>query len=1484
MTTIVFKSNQANYQLPVFPHITYNKVTVELNGGSGGGGPQKGGAGAKLKATVPDITGKNLKITLAAAVTAVNDGGNASYLFNNDEKKYIMVAGGGGGWGGGDGLASVVLLKPILKFGSAYTVAVNAVNGGQGAVVEYDDSTGIRIIESGQDFTTIPTLTITATDTGETLLLENGINATIRLNANNAKGGSAGGLLGAGGVGAGRSGGKGGSLGMVATKSESGVGGMGGSINNTMVGKSGASITQPPVSTSPSNISDMEGGKIGNTPGVGHGGLGETEGGCGGGGWGGGGGGGNYSGGGGGGSFGPIGTVFSSSYEEPFIQFTYLPGLTLENRQADIGILKVCQENYSDTIKYTTQFIGNELTILAARDGLLTTSKFTLTDYYAKVQILDTLSTTLKTVINRSLTLQLNTTNGLFDSTGYLLLNTEQIKYTGKDKVEGSVNNLTGISRGYNATTAQEHPDTVSVLPITFLKNNISDAVQSCTLLTALPGSGTLAGYIMIGSEKIRYTQISTDRLTLSGLIRGAESTTVAAHTTNEPVKPFTILTAPVAADGATIKVESAVESVAGYILIGDEITSITGITGNTLELTPALTNAYQINEPVYYSYNLYAPLAIPTFDLNQKKDTDTILIKTETIRYGKKTDVVPNVLNLLSNDSPPDTEYDAMDEKVIYAGKNVREFLIGLPRATVGGAVQDVQGQSVPVVNGQPITALGTRHYTLPAGVKKIKIIAVGGSGAGGLLGGLGAKVECVTTTDVTLNLLVGVGAEGQTLNGLNGGGEASIVANTTDGVIHVLAGGGGGAYGTSKISTQDSTTTLTPPADPYVNEYTYAGQVTNDAGGGGGGSGTANKGLPGGGGSSFPTKGIPAVARGNGSITLMYIEPLVVVRRKGTVLEMRQPVGTEKDLYYSLKENAVVARSKEGQETETLLPTGITHVRIKSTKSTNDYTLTNVILSGQRISTNGVEKVYTIDPDFKQVKIVLSGACGGSFSADRDGGGEGAELSGYMSLPGTIKVLTGLAGKSTEEGGGSYIKKGDDGTILLVAGGGGGSSEVRPLLIADTNNKRVLLIKDLLTADRQAITERLSLPVSVAYDAAWNIYVLDQGYNRIMKYSGTDLTFQYYLPDLDLKQPTNFVIDDQGTFYITDQQRLVSRTSQGVVKYIPLDFTPAGLCFSSSDIYLSDAVKHRVLKMDKKTSGLTTVAGLPTLNGPTGLTFRDENLYICDTDNNRLILNTTVLPLTLLLKAPRSVYVSESHIYIADTGNDRIVRIDLLPDPSTTPTILGSSGTGALQFRNPLCITGPIDYKSGMGYPGGQMKISSTTKDKSYQVASLGNTDWKTVTETQEVIEIQDTIIVKAVPQPRLGEGSVNNVYDAVDTENGTPGANYIGGNGGGILNPNAALDVKLAVPRDHGGLTITYLPKLKRLPATNMKIQPLRQEHTDSNVKYIYSAGVILGFTPEGLRTETEVSDVSDMPDSITHFVIELPNKSKYILLVG
>jgi len=92
---------------------------------------------------------------------------------------------------------------------------------------------------------------------------------------------------------------------------------------------------------------------------------------------------------------------------------------------------------------------------------------------------------------------------------------------------------------------------------------------------------------------------------------------------------------------------------------------------------------------------------------------------------------------------------------------------------------------------------------------------------------------------------------------------------------------------------------------------------------------------------------------------------------------------------------------------------------------------------------------------------------------------------------------------------------------------------------------------------------------------------------------------------------------------------------------------------------------------------------------------------------------------------------------------------------------------------------------------------------------------------------------------------------------------------------------LDVKLAVPRDHGGLTITYLPKLKRLPATNMKIQPLRQEHTDSNVKYIYDAGVILGFTPEGLRTETEVSD---MPDSITHFVIELPNKSKYILLVG
>ena len=1475
MTSIIFISN-GNYRLPDFPHITYNKVAVELTSGAGGGITGKSGAGAKLTAFVPDLTGKQLKFTLGPPATGLNDGGNASYLYNDTDKKYVMVAGGGGGWGGGDNLASVVLLQPILSFGTNYSVTVN---GGKDAVLTYTDF-GITILNSGTEFTEIPTITITATDTGKTVRLENGINAIIRLKGNNARGGSA------GKPGEGISGGGGGSLGIVASKSESGVGGMGGTLSNLIVGKSGASITQGAES-------DLLGGKLNQSSKVGYGGFAQLDsefllcrGGSGGGGWGGGGGGGNYCGGGGGGSLGPIGTIFAdkpATEETTSIRFTFLSGLVLEQRNKAAGVLTVVQENYSDTIKYTTQFLGTELTIVASRDGLKTTSKFTLTGYYAKVQIQDARLTTLKSIITRNNSiLPLQRTNSLLP-VGFLEIDTQEIiKYTGN-----KTNILSGISRGYNDTTAMAHSSAVSVLPITFLAKPIVDETV-ITLETNVIAGGS-SGYIMIGTEKIKYNYVSgTD---LSGLIRGTPGV---AHSTTEPVKPCTVLTANVLIGATSITVESVAllrGETSGRIHIGSATHTYTGITGLTLTgLTPDLI-AYPTGEPVYYSYSwidMYlcvedngSIICIPlppevkfdtsTFDLKEKENSGLILIANETISYEKN---AVGTLNLLQNDPPPTTEY-VVGEKVLYAGKTVRELTFGMEKATVGGPLE--ANRIIPIVNGQPITALGTRYYTLPVGVNRIKIIATGGAGGGGVLGGLAARVETIKL--VERELLVGVGSQGERSSA---GGGASIVANKTDKIIHVLAAGGGGAYGTNKSLTQDANAAYDEGAiGTYVNEYvmtgtdetnnvSYAGKITNDGGGGGGGGGEAGDEIPGEAGKSYPGKGIPAVEKGNGSVTLSYIEPLVIVRRLGSTLEMRQ-LGVEKEIYYSLNPlNTILARSKEGLETQTVLPLGITEVRLER----GVFSTSTEIISGQRISTH-VFQNFTLPSAYKQVKVVLTGACGG-------GGGEGAELSGYMALPtGTngFNVKTGLAGVGTAGGSGSIITDPDNNPIL-AAGGGGGSSPVRPLLIADTNNKRVLLLDDVLTGNRRAITQQLSLPISVAYDTAWNIYVLDQGYNRIAKYDGDTLDFLYYITlDTPLKEPTGFVIDEAGVFYITDQQRLIG---PGVP--LALDFTPTGISFSPTDIYLSNKVKNRVLKIDKKTRTILILPVGSALREPAGLAYRDDLLYICDGD--RLLIWRNEKDFTVYeggLKAPKSVYVSEAYIYIADTGNDRIVRLDRAT--RMNPIVLGSTGSGALQFKNPVCITGP-DYKSGIGYPGGQKKISSTTVDEKAEIATLGNTDWQTVTQLPDlVVAVGDEITVKVKVRPRIGEGSLfRTTFNALTDINGTSGSQATGGGDGGVnVNP-LKLNGKLAAC-DHGGLWITFLNRLIILPATDVKIQPLRQDHTDSNIAYSLLRTEltmkIIGFTPEGLSTETDISRL--LLRGITTFVIHLPNKTKYILLV-
>jgi hypothetical protein len=1462
----IYNDDFENMTLPALETITYDKVAVVLTGGQGGGG-QGGGAGAKVSATLSGLTNKTLGFKLGATANDT-DGGNASYLWNMTDNQYLLVAGGGGGWGGGDGLASVVLLKPLLPFaaGAGYAVTVNP----PGAVLTYtDNSTTLEVITPGTGYVTVPTITITAIDTGTSVLLENGVNATIQLLGTNAAGGNAGGAQGRGGDGGGKNGGQGGSVGLVALKTQSGVGGMGGSLNGLLPGKSGASITQPGPNGA---LSTLLGGTAGLTKVVGYGGL-AAAGGSGGGGWGGGGAGGAYSGGGAGGSWGPANAVYGQNPEgTTTITFNYLPGLVLD--RVENNVLSLVQDNYSDTIQYSVNIIGQTLTMTAFREGLQTTTTLALpsTPPVSVIEIQSGAFTVL-TGIDRQLTL---TMAGLPATSGFLLIGSEQIKYSSTTTTPGLA--INGLARGYNGTTAAAAPPASAFRQITYLTSPIgaTDITLNLVSTTGWPA----AGFISFATELIQYTSISGNALT--GVIRGIGAPAV-AHTTTAFILPCMVLTATANAGATSIVLNTtATMAATGWIQIGEEERAYTSITRNTLTLNTALANGYNLSAPVFVIYKTAEELTVPTFTPFPSQ-SNRCLIDSETISYTQTGNVV-------SNRSPPATEHTVGTTPVMYpSGVMKRSISIGMPVATVGGAVYNTTG--MPVVNGQPISALGTGVYTLPAGVKKIKIVGTGAQGGASSAlasGGRGARVETVAA--VGSILLVGVGAPGQSFGTAGSGGGASCVANANTGDIYLLAGGGGGGYATKKGA--DTSAALPPPltetftqADPFP----YAGTISYEGGGGGGGNGIAGVQEPGGAGQSFPEKGIPAVEGGSGNVILAYIEPLVPTGRQGARLILRQPAATQ-EIYYSFKSSSglLLARGKDGQETETGLPAGITSVRIDPA----GLVLTGTLLSGQRLSTNGelLTAIPFDDTVFEHVHVRLTGACGGSFTPDSEGGGEGAQLSGALHLVGpSLTVRTGLAGIHTEGGGGSVLTDGT-GTVL-IAGGGGGSSFLPPLLVADTNNKRVLLLDDLLNGSRRALTEHLSLPVSAAYDSDWNIYVLDQSYNRVAKYAGDTLAFLNYVNlSLSLTAPTALAIDGR-TFYITDTKRLVVVNGDSVIS-VALGFQPQGVCFSETSVYVSGAT-NQLWKIAKDTLSSPQPLPVPSLNGPTGLFYRAGRLYICDTGNNRLVQLTpdeasiaAVYQGTLL--APQSVYVSAAaaYIYIADTGNNRIVRLDAMAETAKV-YVLGSTGTGTLQFKQPLCIAGPATLKSGIGYPGGQMKASSTVSGTAYTIATLGATNWTALGATAEEPAVGDVFTRNTAGLlPSLKEGSVFNTTQGDSGGNGAAGVNNTntpGGNGGKILSAN--LSVGVAPVRDNGGLWLTFLPELIKMPLRDRKVQPLKQPQF-TQVKYtlIKNPGVgafaIRGYTADGLQTLTQLTAVHP---NVHTFVIHFENGVQYILRV-
>jgi hypothetical protein len=276
-----------------------------------------------------------------------------------------------------------------------------------------------------------------------------------------------------------------------------------------------------------------------------------------------------------------------------------------------------------------------------------------------------------------------------------------------------------------------------------------------------------------------------------------------------------------------------------------------------------------------------------------------------------------------------------------------------------------------------------------------------------------------------------------------------------------------------------------------------------------------------------------------------------------------------------------------------------------------------------------------------------------------------------------------------STVAGDGTYGYGGDGGPATAtslanphgVAVDGSGN-----LYIADSDNQRIRKVDNTGTITTvagngaysyggdggPATGASLYLPTGVTLDATGNVYIADQGNNRIRKVdAGTGIIT---------------TVAGNGNYGYSGDGGPATAASLAA---------PAGVAVDAAgNIYIADQGNNRVRKVDAITGIITTVAGngsngfsgdggpaiAASLSFPTGVALDAGNFYIADQGNNRIrrvnvvtgIISTVAGngsygfsgdggPATAaMLAGPYGVATGGGNIFIADSGNQRVRRVD--------------------------------------------------------------------------------------------------------------------------------------------------------------------------------------------------------------------------------